>query len=89
MAVGAVAAGAVAAGAVAAGADLHPPGLELGALGLVCVAPAVPVWVPALAPPAGGAAPPPVLALALEAPASANAARLGSIRWATRKISLS
>jgi hypothetical protein len=38
---------------------------------------------------ADGVAPPPVLALALDAPVSANAARLGSIRWATRKSSLS
>jgi hypothetical protein len=36
--------------------------------------------------PAEGAAAP-VLALALEAPASVNAARLGSIRWATRTVS--
>ena len=54
----------------------------LGALGCVPAAVCVP---PALPPPAPVVAPPPALALALDAPARANAAKLGSIRWATRK----
>lgn len=45
----------------------------------------VPLGVPALAPPAERLAPPPALALALLAPASANAAKLGTMKWATRK----
>jgi hypothetical protein len=42
-----------------------------------------------LVPPADGIAPPPVLALAGGTLVSANAAKLGSIRWVTRKRSLS
>jgi hypothetical protein len=81
--------------ALAVGDDAHAAGLDpvvvpgetvpldpIVPLGLV-----VPVGVvPA---DAGAAPPPPVLAPALEAPAKANAAKLGSIRWATRKKSLS
>jgi hypothetical protein len=47
----------------------------------------VPVGAPA--PAAEGVAPPPARALALLAPASANAAKLGTMKWATRKSSLS
>ena len=38
-------------------------------------------------PPAGGMPLPPVLALAIVGVASANAAKLGRIRWVTRKVS--
>jgi hypothetical protein len=50
-----------------------------GPAALVCGA-------PGLAAPLTGATPR-ALALALDAPASANAVKLGSIRWATRKVS--
>src|ERR671922_1363500 len=54
-----------------------------GPAALVCGAPAL--GAPGLAAPPPGATPP-ALALALDAPASASAAKLGSIRWATRKV---
>jgi hypothetical protein len=74
--------------AVAVGAAAHWAGLDpVTPLGVVVGLAAA--GVPALAPPAAGMAPPPVLALALLAPASANAAKLGSMKWATRKSSLS
>src|ERR1700733_5831506 len=69
---------------VAEGVPVHCPGPCVGPLKLGSVmAPAL-VGVVALAPPAE-VAPPRVLALAVGAPASANAARDGSMRWATRK----
>src|SRR5581483_3450468 len=75
--------------AVAVGVDTHWAGLDpVTPLGVVGVVGLVALGVPAL-PPAEGMAPPPVLALALVAPASANAAKLGSMKWATRKSSLS
>jgi hypothetical protein len=76
--------------AVGEAAAAHWAGLDpvtpLGAVGVVGL---VAAGVSALPPPAEGMAPPPVLALALLAPASANAAKLGSMKWATRKSSLS
>jgi hypothetical protein len=76
--------------AVAVGVDAHWAGLlPVTPLGVVGVVGLVAVGVPALTPPAERVAPPPVLALALLAPASANAAKLGSMKWATRKSSLS
>src|SRR5438067_12455325 len=73
--------------AVAVGVAAHCAGLlpvmPLGAVGVVGVAA---VGAPALALPAAGV-PPPVLALALVAPASANAAKLGTMKWDTRKSS--
>jgi hypothetical protein len=84
---------------VAVGVDVHSLGLlPVIPLGMGGVAPALggvaaPVLggagAPAPVPPTDGIAPPPVLALALETPVSANAAKVGSIRWATRKRSLS
>jgi hypothetical protein len=87
--------------ALAVGVDVD---VHAGALGWVAppglgwVLPPGPGWVltprvgwmlpPACVPPAG-TDPPPVFAVALEALASANAAKLGTIRWATRKRSLS
>jgi hypothetical protein len=78
--------------AVAVGDDVHAAGFEpvdvpgevvpVVSLGLVVPLARVPAD-------AGAAPPPPVLAPALDAPANANAAKLGSIRWATRKKSLS
>src|SRR5690349_16905616 len=74
--------------AVAVGPAAHSAGLDpVTPLGVVVGLAAA--GVPALPPPAEGMAPPPVLALAPDAPASANAAKLGSTKWPTRKSSLS
>jgi hypothetical protein len=68
--------------AVAVGVDAHAPGPCVGPLKLGSVVAVGAVWevAPALAPPADGVAPPPVLALAPVAPTSANVAKPGSIR---------
>src|SRR5690348_12482693 len=83
--------------AVAVGAAVHWLGLlpvsPLGTIGVTLGAgvgaPVAGAGVPVLVPALGAAAPPPTLALALEAPARASAAKPGSIRWGTRKRSLS
>jgi hypothetical protein len=77
--------------ALAVGVEEHWLGLlpvtPLGAVGAAGTLGGV--VAPVLVPPAAAIPPPPVLALAAETLLSANAAKLGSIRWATRKRSLS
>ena len=77
--------------ALALGVEEHALGLlpviPLGAAGAVGTLGGVTTGV--LVTPTEGIAPPPVLAPAAGTLLSANAAMLGSIRWATRKRSLS